>query len=139
MTIRPFVIEDYAAARALWLASDGVGLSPGDEPAEVAAFLARNPELSLVAIDGERLVAAVLCGHDGRRGYFYHLAVATSHRRRGLARTLVDRCLEGLRRAGVRRAQASVYATNALAHGFWTAAGGKRRDDLVVFTIPLTP
>ena len=75
-SLRPFRPEDYAAARALWLGTEGVNLSPGDEEAEVRAFLARNEGLSLVAVDGDALVAAVLCGHDGRRGFIYHLAVA---------------------------------------------------------------
>jgi ribosomal protein S18 acetylase RimI-like enzyme len=137
MVIRPFSPTDYAAAHALWLASDGVGMSPGDEEPRIAAFLARNPGLSLVAFDGERLVGVVLCGHDGRRGYLYHLAVAASHRRRGLARQLVERCLSALRAAGIQRAQVSVFDTNALAKDFWRALGGRLRSDLAVLSIPL--
>jgi ribosomal protein S18 acetylase RimI-like enzyme len=137
MVIRTFAPTDYASAHALWLASDGVGMSPGDEEPQVAAFLARNPGLSLVAFDGERLVGVVLCGHDGRRGYLYHLAVAPSHRRRGLARQLVERCLSGLRAAGIQRAQVSVFDTNGLAKSFWSTVGGSLRGDLAVFSIPL--
>jgi ribosomal protein S18 acetylase RimI-like enzyme len=135
-TLRPFRPEDYAAARALWLATEGVGLGPGDAEAEVRAFLARNEGCSLVALDGDAVVAAVLCGHDGRRGFIYHLAVAPSHRRRGLGRELVTRCLEALAAAGIRRGQVSVFATNALARAFWASVGAELRSDLVVFTIP---
>ena len=138
-SLRPFRPEDYAAARALWLGTEGVNLSPGDEEAEVRAFLARNEGLSLVAVDGDALVAAVLCGHDGRRGYIYHLAVAASHRGRGIGRAIAERCLEALAAAGIRRGQVSVFATNALAHAFWERIGGRRRADLVVFSIPLGP
>jgi N-acetylglutamate synthase len=137
--MREFQPEDYAAARALWLATEGVGLSPGDSEDEVRAFLARNEGLSLVAHEGDALVAAALCGHDGRRGYIYHLAVAPSHRRRGLGRALVARCLDRLAAAGIRRGQVSVFATNALAHMFWASLGGQQRSDLVVFSIPLGP
>jgi N-acetylglutamate synthase len=137
MKIRAFRPEDYSAARALWLATEGVGLSPGDSEDEVHAFLARNEGLSLVAHEGDGLVAAALCGHDGRRGYIYHLAVAPSHRRHGLGRALVARCLDGLAAAGIRRGQVSVFATNALAHQFWSSVGGQQRSDLVVFSIPL--
>jgi ribosomal protein S18 acetylase RimI-like enzyme len=136
-TLRAFRSEDYAAARALWLATEGVGLSAGDSEAEVRAFLARNEGLSLVAHDGEVLVAAALCGHDGRRGYIYHLAVAPSHRRRGLGREIVARCLDALAALGIHRGQVSVFATNALAHAFWASLGGHMRSDLVVFSIPL--
>jgi ribosomal protein S18 acetylase RimI-like enzyme len=136
-TVRPFRPEDYATARALWLSTEGVGLSPGDAEPDVRAFLARNEGLSLVAHEGEVLVAAALCGHDGRRGYIYHLAVAPSHRRRGLGRAIVARCLEALAAAGIHRGQVSVFATNALAHAFWAGLGGQLRSDLVVFSIPL--
>ncbi|HVU51064.1 MAG TPA: GNAT family N-acetyltransferase [Polyangia bacterium] len=136
-TVRAFRPEDYAAARALWLATDGVGLSPGDGKAEVRAFLARNEGLSLVAHDGDALVAAALCGHDGRRGYIYHLAVAPTHRRRGLGRAIAARCLDGLAAMGIRRGQVSVFATNALALAFWASLGGQTRSDLVVLSIPL--
>jgi ribosomal protein S18 acetylase RimI-like enzyme len=135
--VRPFRPEDYAAARALWLATEGVGLSPGDSEDEVRVFLARNEGLSLVAHDGDALVAAALCGHDGRRGYIYHLAVAATHRRRGLGRAMAVRCLDSLAAAGIRRGQVSVFATNALAHAFWEKVGGRLRADLVVFSIPL--
>ena len=136
-TLRPFARDDYGSARALWLATEGVGLSPGDAEDEVHAFLDRNPGLSLVAVDGDVLVAAALCGHDGRRGYIYHLAVAASHRRLGLGRAIVARCLGALADAGIRRGQVSVFATNELAHAFWASLGGDRRADLVVFSIPL--
>jgi ribosomal protein S18 acetylase RimI-like enzyme len=139
MEIRSMTIEDHAAARALWQASEGVRLSPGDAEDELAAFLARNPGLSLVAFDGERPVGTVLCGHDGRRGYLYHLAVAPLHRRRGLARQLVERCLAALAHRGIRRAQVSVFDTNAAGKDFWRALGGQLRDDLAVFSIPLEP
>jgi ribosomal protein S18 acetylase RimI-like enzyme len=135
--LRPFRPEDYAAARALWLATEGVNLSPGDAEDEVRAFLVRNEGLSLVAHEGGTLVAAALCGHDGRRGYIYHLAVAKSHRRQGLGRAIVAHCLEALEAAGIRRGQVSVFATNALAHAFWERLGGQLRADLVVFSIPL--
>jgi ribosomal protein S18 acetylase RimI-like enzyme len=136
-TVRAFRPEDYAAARALWLATEGVGLSPGDSEVEVRAFLERNTGLSLVAHDGDALVAAALCGHDGRRGFIYHLAVAPSHRRRGLGRAIAARCLDALAAAGIRRGQVSVFATNELARAFWARLGGELRADLVVFSIPL--
>jgi ribosomal protein S18 acetylase RimI-like enzyme len=137
VVVRAFQPGDYAAARTLWLASDGVGLSPGDAEHEVHAFLSRNPGMSFVATEDEAIVAAVLCGHDGRRGYLYHLAVATSHRRRGLARGLVDRCLAALSAAGIRRAQVSVFATNELAKAFWASVGGRSRVDLSILQVSL--
>jgi ribosomal protein S18 acetylase RimI-like enzyme len=135
--IRAFEPPDHAAARALWSATEGVALGPGDAEAELHAFLRRNPGLSFVAADAEEVVATVLCGHDGRRGYLYHLAVRPSHRRQGLGRALVLACFAALEEAGIRRAQVSVFADNAAARAFWERLGGRLRSDLAVFTLPL--
>src|SRR5690349_6147680 len=89
MIVRAFEPADIPAVRELWAATDGLGFGPGDAPEDLVAFLARNPGCSAVAVDGERLVGALLAGHDGRRGFLYRLAVAGDCRRRGLARQLV--------------------------------------------------
>lgn len=83
VAIRPFEISDYADARALWGRTPGVGLSEDDAEGPVAAYLRRNPGLSLVAMAGSELVGTVLCGHDGRRGLIHHLVTAEAHRMRG--------------------------------------------------------
>ena len=67
-------IDDYDAVAALWGRVPGMGRIETRE--ELAFFLDRNPSLSQVALYGGQVVAAVLAGHDGRRGYLYHLAVA---------------------------------------------------------------
>jgi len=114
---------DIPEALALWAASEGVGLRGADEPAALARYLARNPGLSLAARDGRRMVGAVLCGHDGRRGYLHHLAVAASHRRRGIGRDLVERCLDGLRREGIAKCHLFVYHDNVAGQAFWRSIG----------------
>ena len=86
-------------------------------------------------VDGGRIVAATLCGTDGRRGYLHHLAVAESHRRGGLGRRLADRCLDALRGAGITRCHIHVFARNAQAREFWRASGWRLREDLVVMSI----
>ena len=83
------------------------------------------------------MAAAILCGHDGRRGYVYHLAVAREYRRRGLAAELVRRCLSGLRGAGIERCIARVQEDNAGARKFWEQVGGRFRSDLVAFSIDI--
>jgi ribosomal protein S18 acetylase RimI-like enzyme len=136
VTIRPFADTDIDDVFELWRSSDGVGFGPGDTPAGTARFLRENPGLSLVATSKERIVAAALCGKDGRRGFIYHLAVAPDHRRNGLGTKLVRRCLDALREQGIERCQVVVYATNAGARRFWERVGGNLRSDLVVFSLP---
>src|SRR5947207_7787637 len=101
---REFSIDDYDAALQLWQQVEGLEIAEGDDRKGVAQFLARNPGLSRVALDGSAVVGVVLCGHDGRRGHIYHLAVDPAYRGSGLGRRLVDESLERLRATGVVRA-----------------------------------
>lgn len=118
---------------ALWQATEGVGLSEGDTKDEVTAYLDRNPALSLVAGCGGRIVGAVLCGHDGRRGCLYHLAVAIPYRRQGIGRALVDACLERLTSVGIRKCNIFLYANNEVGDRFWKRHGWNERSDLKIF------
>ena len=93
MLIREMTSEDYDAVYALWQATEGLGLSDADSREAIARYLERNPGLSFIAVENEELLGTVLCGHDGRRGYLHHLAVARSHRGQGLGRRLAQRAL----------------------------------------------
>jgi ribosomal protein S18 acetylase RimI-like enzyme len=130
--LRSFAIADYREVRPLWLKAEGVGLSESDTRPAVAAYLKRNPGLSLVAIAGGRIVGAVLCGHDGRRGYLHHLAVAPAWRRKGIARSIVAHCLASLAKLGIPRCNLFLYQTNVGGEAFWNHLGWKVRTDLKV-------
>jgi predicted N-acetyltransferase YhbS len=84
ITFREMTIDDYEQAYQLWQACPGGGLSSADSREAITAYLTRNPGMSFVAHDAEKLVGTVMAGHDGRRGYLYHLAVAPSHRQQGI-------------------------------------------------------
>jgi ribosomal protein S18 acetylase RimI-like enzyme len=130
--------SDYEEVAALWESSPGVGIYPGDDRETIARFLDRNPGLSFVGRDDTELVGAVLCSHDGRRGYITHLAVDAAFRRHGIGRALVERCLDALRREGIAKAHLFVFRTNREAQAFWRRVGWHERDDLVTMSIYLT-
>jgi ribosomal protein S18 acetylase RimI-like enzyme len=116
-------MRDYAEALVLWESAEGVRLSKDDSRPNIAKYLRRNPGMSFVARDGKQLVGAVLCGHDGRRGCLYHLAVAPSRRRRGIGAALVERCLAKLRTEGIRRCRVFIVSGNRGGRAFWRALG----------------
>jgi len=60
--------SDYEEVRALWLGTEGLVLREADDRGPILAYLAQNEGLSFVAVDGGRVVGAVLTGTDGRRG-----------------------------------------------------------------------
>jgi ribosomal protein S18 acetylase RimI-like enzyme len=128
--IRPLRITDYAAVHALWRRTEGMGLGESDERKAVGRFLERNPGLSLVATCKNRVIAAVLCGHDGRRGYLHHLAVARKWRRKGVGRALVADCLERLRAEGIPKCNLFLFSANASGREFWRHLGWNVRNDL---------
>ena len=128
--ITELTMRDYDDAVALWQRSQGVSLRGADSRDAIDRYLRRNPGLSLVARDEGALVGAVLCGHDGRRGYVHHLAVDEAHRGRGIGRALAERCLAGLRSLGIEKCHLFVVRDNADARGFWRRAGWEERTDV---------
>ena len=74
--IRVMTMEDYPGVYALWMSIHGFGIRSIDDSEEgVRRFLTRNPNTSMVAVSDGRIIGAILCGHDGRRGTFYHVCV----------------------------------------------------------------
>ncbi|MBN1345650.1 MAG: GNAT family N-acetyltransferase [Phycisphaerae bacterium] len=115
---------DLAEVLALWEATENLGLDEDiDTPDALARYLARNPGLSFVAREEGMLVGAVLCGTDGRRGYLNHLAVASSRRRQGIGRRLVDASLAALSGMGIARCHTFVYVKNVGGLAFWESQG----------------
>lgn len=131
LVIRPMVLDDYDSVMALMRGAEGVSLRAADSREAIGRYLERNPGLSLVALDGKRLVACVFCGHDGRRGYLYHVVVDPSYRGVGVGRAIVSHALDGLAAEGIYKTHIDVFADNALAIEFWKATGWEMRDDLV--------
>ena len=134
---REFSISDYDAALELWQRVEGLEIAEGDDRESVAHFLARNPGLSRVATDGAVIVGIALCGHDGRRGYIYHLAVDPAYRARGLGKRLMNECLDGLRRAGLKRALILVANDNPRGRKFWRRYGWEEIPGPVIMGIDL--
>lgn len=132
-----FTEAHISGALELWHAEEHIGLSSADEPAALARFLRRNPGTSFAALDGDRLAGAVLCGHDGRRGYVHHLAVAAAHRRSGLGSDLLGACLDALRGLGIEKCHAFVVRDNPMAELFWERSGWTRRDELELYSAEL--
>ncbi len=132
--IEELTLAQYSGALDLMCRTPGIAVRATDSVEATRRFLERNPGLSFVAMAHGRVVGCAMCGHDGRRGYLQHVVVDPAYRRRGLARALVDRCLEGLRALGIDKAHLEVLVENAEAHRYWTGAGWTRREDIVRYS-----
>jgi len=126
----PMMAADYDQVLAVWLSAEG--LSHIESREEFERFVTRNPGLSVVCrdTDTDQIIGAVWCGHDGRRGYLYHVAVAEGFRRQGIGTGMVDQCLKNLEQLGIKRCTLFIFVTNADAEKFWTAIGWRQRVDL---------
>ena len=135
ISVEPLTIHDYDDVMALWKKSEGVGLSDADNREDILAYLDRNPGMSFLARDRKGVViGAVLCGHDGRRGYIHHLAVHPAHRRKGIGRDLVEKCLAALKDAGIRKCHIFIFNENQSGIGFWEKIGWESRFDLYIMS-----
>lgn len=127
-TIRPLTPQDLPAALELWRRAEGVEIAEGDTPEALARYLSRNPGVSHAALVGDSLVGAVLAGHDGRRGFLYHLAVEPRFQNLGVGRTLVERALARLEAQGLCRALILVANNNDSGADFWSRRGWEDMD-----------
>lgn len=136
--LREMIIDDYDTVLSLWQGTEGIGLSDADSKESIKRFLERNPGLSFVAMDGDALVGAALCGHDGRRGYIHHLSVAKSHRKQGIGKSLVGRCMYALIRIGIAKCHLIIFDYNQGAIDFWNKVGWTERVELVMMSQQIT-
>ena len=132
--IRSIEHDDYERIHELWKSCDGIGLSEADSEPRIRHFIDHNPGLSHVACEAERIIGAVLCGEDGRRGYLHHLAVHPDYRRRGIGGNLVRHCLKALALLNIQKCHLFIFRDNQEGVDFWGSEGWALRDDLHIMS-----
>ena len=139
MNIRPMSIADYDQLRALWLSTPGMGLNNLDDSREgIDKYLAHNPRTSFIAEQDGQLIGAIVCGHDGRRGYIYHTCVRTDRQGEGVGRALVEAALDALKAEGIHKVALVVFDRNEKGNAFWEKLGFATREDLTYRNRTLT-
>jgi len=132
--INEMQIEDYGEIFELWSNTPGMGLSDADTYENIHRFLLRNKGLSFVCRHEDRIIGTILCGHDGRRGYIYHVTVAEKYRGRGIGRMLVDKSLQKLKEEGINKCHLFVFSDNEIGNAFWSLKGWTKRQDIYVYS-----
>jgi ribosomal protein S18 acetylase RimI-like enzyme len=127
--IRGYRRGDGDQVVALWNTA-GIARPWLDLPAEIDEKLKRDPQLFLVAVDGDAVVGAVMGAYDGRRGWIYHLAVAQKIQGQGVGTRLIAELEARMARVGVRKINLQVRGDNAGVTAFYTRAGYSQ-DELV--------
>lgn len=137
-TLRVMQIEDYENIYKLWMTIDGFGIRSIDDSYDgVARFIKRNPTTSVVAeVDGN-IVGAILCGHDGRRGCFYHVCVHKDYRKRGIGKAMAVFCMKALQEEEINKVSLIAFKSNVVGNAFWRSAGWTFREDLNYYDFTL--
>ena len=131
MQIRTMKITDYEKVYALWMSCKNMGFNDIDDSKEgITRLLERNPNTSFVAIENDELQGIILGGHDGRRGYIYHMSVAENHRKKGIGSSLVKECLESFKNEKISKVALLVFKYNETGNAFWEKQGFILREDV---------
>lgn len=132
MEIKKMTINDYDEVYKLWLNTPGMGLNNIDDSREgIERYLKRNPATCFIAEKNNAVVGVILSGHDGRRGYIHHTAVAVTERRQGIGKALLSAAINALEKEGISKAALVAFSKNEIGNGFWEKNGFIVRDDLV--------
>lgn len=137
MHIRPYEESDETQVVALWHEC-GLTRSWNNPRKDIARKLGIQRELFLVGTVGGNVVATVMAGYDGHRGWVNYLAVGPAHRNQGRASELMKRVEQLLRDAGCPKINLQVRASNTQALEFYQRTG-YAQDDVVSLGKRLTP
>ena len=136
--IRPMKIEDYDRVYALWMSISGFGIRSIDDSREgVERFLTRNPTTSMVAEEDGTIVGSILCGHDGRRGCFYHVCVAEAYRSRGIGKSMAAAAMRALQEEKINKVNLIAFRRNNIGNAFWLGSGWDMRRDINYYEFDL--
>ena len=136
--LRVMTIEDYEKVHELWMSIHGFGIRSIDDSYEgVERFLKRNPTTSVVAEADGKIVGAILCGHDGRRGCFYHVCVHEDYRKHGIGKAMAVFCMRALQEEQINKVSLIAFKSNVVGNSFWKGAGWTFREDLNYYDFTL--
>ena len=137
MEIRPFEAGDSAAVVQLWT-DCGLVVPWNDPRKDIQRKLTVQPEMFLVGCLRGHIIASVMAGYDGHRGWINYLAVHPEHQRSSVGRHMMEEAESRLRAAGCPKINLQVRSNNAAAIEFYKQIGFKT-DDVVSLGKRLEP
>jgi ribosomal protein S18 acetylase RimI-like enzyme len=114
--------RDVGEVIALWERC-GSSRAWNDPTADIALARKEGNSTILLGRHEGALVASVLVGHDGHRGWVYYVTVAPNHRFKGYGREIMAAAEDWLRPRGIQKLQLMVRPDNTKVHAFYEALG----------------
>lgn len=107
-------ITDYKSIIDIWQKS-GLPIKPRgrDSYENLAHQIEKEPEFNIGAYLDGRLIGLVIASSDGRKGWINRLAVLPEFRGRNIARNLIKRAEDALRKTGILIAACLILSDNA--------------------------
>jgi len=133
MNIEQFIIKDYDQIIKIWQEA-GINIGSSDTEDEIEKMLNRNPNLFLVGRVHEKIIAVVLGGFDGRRGYVHHLAVDPAYQNKGYGKMLMDELMLRFKQMKVHKIHLFIEKYNRSVINFYKKLEWDIRDDLVMMS-----
>ncbi|TFG11810.1 MAG: GNAT family N-acetyltransferase [Promethearchaeota archaeon] len=133
MTIEHYDMDDYEHIINLWERA-GINVGSSDTREEIEKMLNRNPNLFLVGRVDEKIIAVVLGGYDGRRGYVHHLAVDPEYQNKGYGKNLMDELMLRFKNMKVHKIHLFIEKYNRSVIDFYMKLGWEIRGDLVMMS-----
>jgi ribosomal protein S18 acetylase RimI-like enzyme len=130
LTILPIADADVETVIALW---QRCGLTrPWNDPGSDIAFARRGQNATiLVGRTADAIVASVMVGHDGHRGWVYYVAVDPNERTKDFGRTIMAAAEDWLRKQGVAKAMLMVRPDNASVQAFYDKLGYEAQERVI--------
>ena len=129
LRIRAYRESDQGAAVALW--RECALIRPWNDPVkDIHRKLRVQRDLFLVGTVDRRLVASVMAGYEGHRGWINYLAVATEYRGRGFGRRLMDEVEARLLAIGCPKINLQIRRSNTEAVEFYRSLGFTEDDSV---------
>jgi ribosomal protein S18 acetylase RimI-like enzyme len=122
LLIRPYADGDETEVVALWHRCNLV--VPWNDPhRDIMLKRQFQPDLFLVGTAGGHVVAAVMAGYEGHRGWINYLAVSPDLQRRGLGRRMMAAAEAELRKLGCPKINLMVRSSNSDVVAFYARLG----------------
>jgi ribosomal protein S18 acetylase RimI-like enzyme len=122
LEIRPYEPEDQEQVVKLW--HDCCLVVPQNDPhRDIRLKWQVQPELFLVGTIDSKIVASVMAGYEGHRGWLNYLAVSPEHQRQGIGRSMVEAAVLELKEMGCPKVNLQIRRSNTQVVEFYKRLG----------------
>ena len=133
LKIENMTIKHYDEVISLWRRTE-LSLGASDTKPEIERLIKRNPQLCIVGYINGKVIATVMGGFDGRRGYVHHLAVDPEYQNEGYGKLMMDHLIRQFKTLRVVKIHLFVETRNKEVIEFYRSLDWTIRDDLVMMS-----